>query len=62
MVTDGERIRLVGVELTAAYRTPIGLGLCDAFSLAYRAPEQIERGETTEATDVYALGMLLGSC
>ena len=59
MVTDGERIRLVGVELTAAYRTPIGLGLCDAFSLAYRAPEQIQRGETTEATDVYALGMLL---
>jgi serine/threonine protein kinase len=59
MVTDGERIRLVGTELTAAYRTPIGLRLCDAFSLAYRAPEQIQRGETTQATDVYALGMLL---
>jgi serine/threonine protein kinase len=59
MVNDGERIRLVGTELTAAYRTPSGLGLRDAFSLAYRAPEQIERGETTEATDVYALGMLL---
>jgi serine/threonine protein kinase len=59
MVNDGERIRLVGAELTAAYRTPIGLRLRDAFSLAYRAPEQIERGETTEATDVYALGMLL---
>ena len=59
MVTDGERIRLVGAELTAAYRTPIGLRLRDAFSLAYRAPEQIQRGETTEATDVYALGMLL---
>ena len=59
MVTDGERIRLVGAELTAAYRTPIGLHLRDAFSPAYRAPEQIQRGETTEATDVYALGMLL---
>jgi serine/threonine protein kinase len=59
MVNDGERIRLVGVELAAAYRTPIGLRLRDEFSLAYRAPEQIERGETTAATDVYALGMLL---
>ena len=59
MVNDGERIRLVGAELTAAYRTPIGLRLRDAFSVAYRAPEQLERGETTEATDVYALGMLL---
>jgi serine/threonine-protein kinase len=59
MVTDGERIRLVGTELTAAYRTPLGLRLRDDFSLAYRAPEQVERGETTEASDVYALGVLL---
>lgn len=59
MVTDGERIRLVGAELSAAYRTPIGLRLHEAFSLAYRAPEQIQRGDMTEATDVYALGMLL---
>jgi len=59
MVTDGERIRLVGTELTAAYRTPLGLRLRDDFSLAYRAPEQVERGETTEASDVYALGALL---
>ena len=59
MGTDGEGVRLVGVELTAAYRTPIGLRLRDAFPRVYRAPEQIERGETTEATDVYALGMLL---
>ena len=59
MVNDGERIRLVGVELAAAYRTPIGLRLRDELSLAYRAPEQIEHGETTEAADVYALGMLL---
>jgi len=62
MAKDGdgvERVKLVGVELTAAYRTPLGRGVGDAFPLAYLAPEQIERGETTEATDVYALGMLL---
>ena len=62
MVPDAygrEHVTLVGVELTAAYRTPIGLRLREASRLSYRAPEQIERGETTEATDVYALGMLL---
>jgi len=59
MVTDGERIRLVGTELTAAHRTPLGFRLRDEFSLAYRAPEQGEPGETTAASDVYALGMLL---
>lgn len=62
MAKDGdgvERVKLVGVELIAAYRTPLGRGVGDAFPLAYVAPEQIERGETTSATDVYALGMLL---
>jgi hypothetical protein len=62
MAKDGdgvEQVKLVGVELTAAYRTPLGRGVDDAFPLAFLAPEQIERGETTEATDVYALGMLL---
>jgi serine/threonine-protein kinase len=57
---DGtERVMLVGVELTGAYRTPLGLRLREALRPAYSAPEQLERGETTEATDVYALGLLL---
>jgi len=52
-----EHVTLVGVELTAAHRTPIGLPLHEA--APYRAPEQIERGEAAEAADVYALGMML---
>ena len=59
MVKDGERIRLVGAELAAAYRTPLGRRVRDPFPLSYPAPEQAERGEATEATDVYGLGMLL---
>jgi len=59
MVQDGERIRLCGAELADAYRTPSGTRLRDAFALSYRAPEQIEGGDATEATDVYALGLLL---
>jgi serine/threonine protein kinase len=62
MVTDndgGERVVLVGVELTAAYRTPLGRRLRESSSSPYVAPEQLERGETTEAADIYALGMLL---
>ena len=59
MVNDGERIRLVGAELAAAYRTPLGRRVHDPLPLPYPAPERAERGEATEATDVYALGMLL---
>jgi hypothetical protein len=44
-----EHVTLVGVELTAAYRTPIGARVRDASHLAYRAPEQ----------DEHALGVLL---
>jgi serine/threonine-protein kinase len=57
---DGiERVVLLGVELTAAYRTPLGRRRREASPPAYLAPEQVEGGETTEATDQYALGMLL---
>ena len=59
MVKDGERVRLVGAEMASAYRTATGRGVRDPFPLAYQAPEQAEGGEPTEATDVYALGMLL---
>jgi serine/threonine-protein kinase len=57
---DGmEHVTLTGVELTAAYRTTVGRRRREASPQAYLAPEQVERGETTETTDQYALGMLL---
>jgi serine/threonine protein kinase len=57
---DGAEIaRLVGVELTAARRTPTGRRIRDARISAYLAPEQINGGDTTEASDVHALGNLL---
>lgn len=52
-------VKLVGVELTAAHRTSRGLRLRDADDRPELAPEQIDRGETTEASDVHALGRLL---
>ena len=59
MVKDGERIRLSEPSLAAAYRTPLGRRVHDPFPPSSPAPEQAEGGEATEATDVYALGMLL---
>jgi serine/threonine-protein kinase len=62
LVRDGdgtEHVSLTGVETTAAYRTPSGLKRRDALATPYLAPEQVERGETTPASDQYALGMLL---
>ena len=62
MVTDDDgrdQVTLVGVELIAAYRTALGRRLRAASLPPYPAPEQIEREETTETADVYALGMLL---
>jgi serine/threonine protein kinase len=57
---DGtERVTLVGVELTAAYRTTHGRHRRSASSSAYLAPEQVDGGETTDAADQYALGLLL---
>jgi serine/threonine protein kinase, bacterial len=54
-----ERVTLIGVELTAAYRTPIGRARRDESPLRYLAPEQIEQGTTTAASDQYAFGLLL---
>jgi serine/threonine protein kinase len=57
---DGtENPRLAGVELTASHRTTIWRRERDAGSLVYLAPEQVEFGQTTESSDVYALGRLL---
>jgi serine/threonine-protein kinase len=57
---DGtEHVSLGGVETTAAYRTPAGLTRRDALPAVYLAPEQVAGGETTPASDQYALGLLL---
>ena len=56
---DGtERVVLIGVELTTAYRTTHGRRR-DASASPYLAPEQLAGGGATDATDQYALGMLL---
>jgi serine/threonine-protein kinase len=62
LVKDGdgmEHVTLTGVELTAAYRTASGRRRRETTPPAYLAPEQVEGGEATDATDQYALGMLL---
>lgn len=58
---DGkETVKLIGVEFTAAHRTALGLRLRGAASRSpYLAPEQTAGGETTHASDIYALGRLL---
>src|SRR5919198_502735 len=56
---DGaERVSLVGIELTVAYRTSGGRRRAPS-SPAYLAPEQVDGGETTGLSDQYALGLLL---
>ena len=55
----GEHVALLGVELTSAYRTAAGRRRRDAAPPPYLAPEQVASGETTGASDQYALGMLL---
>lgn len=62
LVKDGngdEAVKLIGVELTAARRTPAGLPIRDKTVGAYLAPEQTAHGETSEASDVHALGVLI---
>ncbi len=57
---DGtDAVKLVGVELTAARRTPVGLHRRDELVRAYLAPEQLAQAETTEASDVHGLGLLI---
>ena len=57
---DGkETVKLIGVEFTAAHRTALGSRMGGAASRSpYRAPEQTAGGETTHASDIYALGRL----
>jgi serine/threonine protein kinase len=54
-----ETAKLVGLELTSARRTAVGLRRRDDSVLPYLASEQIEHAETTEAADVHALGLLI---
>ena len=55
---DGtERVTLVDVEMTAAYKILTSRRRPSASP--YLAPEQLEGGVTTQATDQYALAMLL---
>ena len=56
--TGEEQVRLVDVELTAAHRTPLGRRRRGT-PPAYLVPEEMLRGEMTQASDQYALGMLL---
>jgi hypothetical protein len=57
---DGvDGVKLAGLELVTAHQTSAGLRLRDPSLIPYLAPEQIERGETTEAADVHALGLLI---
>jgi serine/threonine protein kinase len=58
-VDGSEAAKLVGVELTAARRTPAALRNRDKSVGAYLAPEQIAYADTTEASDIYALGLLI---
>ena len=57
--TGRDVVKLVGVELVAARRTTAGRRTLDEAVVTYLAPEQIARAETTEAADVYALGLLI---
>ena len=57
--TGRDVVKLVGVELAAARRTTADPRTLDEAVVTYLAPEQIARAETTEAADVYALGLLI---
>jgi serine/threonine-protein kinase len=54
-----ESVKLIGVELTSARRTGSGVRLRDRSVVPYLAPEQLQHGETSEAADVHALGLLI---
>jgi serine/threonine protein kinase len=61
VVTDehgAEAVKLLGVELATARGTPVGIQLRDE-AVAYLAPEQLERGDLSEAADIHALGLLI---
>jgi serine/threonine-protein kinase len=57
---DGtESVKLVGVELTSAHRTAIAARPPDESVAPYLAPEQLDGGAATEASDVHALGLVI---
>ena len=67
LVPEGEDVRAVVTDFGLAISKRAGEGKTEHLTrtgellgtLAYMAPEQLEGGRTTPATDVYALGLLL---
>lgn len=67
LVPDGEGVRAVVTDFGLAISKQSGEGRTEHITRtgellgtpAYMAPEQLERGRTTKATDVYALGLLI---
>jgi hypothetical protein len=67
LVTEAGEVKLLDFGIAKLLDEPTGRGVAteltreagNAFTMLYAAPEQVQAGEVTTATDVYALGVLL---